>query len=478
MVGMLNVNPQDQILEPCGGDGAFVDKLLNVSPHLHISIFELDPFAYNTLQCKYRQFNNIRIKKSDTLLDDELSSLIRGGGVYDKIIGNPPYGAWQDLDKRKRLRKVYSDIYSKESYTLFLYRCIHALKIGGILTFIIPDTFLSLNRHKTIRQFILNNTSIKEILLFPSSFFPGINFGYANLSIITLERKHNQMDNLNNLFCIKHGFKNTNDITSDAYISHFYRQRDILNNMDYSFSIGNDVITRVVNDKNVTRIGDIADCVTGFYSGNDKTYLKAANVNIRNAGKYEIIDTDCMATSMTQDEQKTGISAKAHYIPFVKGGNRRYLKPDEWYMNWSSSAIEEYKNSKKCRFQNAGYYFKKGGIGIPMVRSSKLTAALIEERLFDQSIVGVFPHNPEWLSYLLAFFNSNTCTKLISTINPSTNNSANYIKKIPFIMPAKEQMLHVTDIVNEIVMNIKENNSYPMALEQEINDCIMRIYGF
>ncbi|KKT18839.1 MAG: hypothetical protein UW03_C0029G0001, partial [Candidatus Peregrinibacteria bacterium GW2011_GWA2_43_8] len=67
-----------------------------------------------------------------------------------------------------------------------------------------------------------------------------------------------------------------------------------------------------------------------------------------------------------------------------------------------------------------------------MISSSQITAALIENRLFDQSIVGLFSKDKGLIFVLLAFFNSPTCNKLIRTINPSANNPANYIKKIPF----------------------------------------------
>ena len=34
-----------------------------------------------------------------------------------------------------------------------------------------------------------------------------------------------------------------------------------------------DKLTELVNDNRIIKIGDIASCVTGFYSGNDKDYL-------------------------------------------------------------------------------------------------------------------------------------------------------------------------------------------------------------
>lgn len=146
-------------------------------------------------------------------------------------------------------------------------------------------------------------------------------------------------------------------------------------------------------------------------------------------------------------------------------------------MDWSSKAVETYKTDKKARFQNSDYYFKYG-IGVPMVSSSQITATLIENRLFDQSIVGVFPKDHKWLYYLLAFFNSPTCNKLIRTINPSANNPANYIKKIPFIPPPEEMLEKINKTVKEITEDLKKEGKYEKDHELILNNFIKELYGF
>lgn len=94
-----------------------------------------------------------------------------------------------------------------------------------------------------------------------------------------------------------------------------------------------------------------------------------------------------------------GIDGPSYFIPVVKGGAIKYYKPDHWYMNWSRIAVKHYKTDKKARFQNPSFYFKQG-VGIPMVSSTRITGALIENKLFDQSIVGVFPRDSKWLYFL------------------------------------------------------------------------------
>lgn len=481
MVNKLMLTPNDKIFEPCGGDGIFIEAILVKNKFANIDVCELNDTAYKTLQNKFTHYSNVHIRQCDTLLDSDLISNSNFGGIYDKIIANPPYGAWQDLDKRATLKKIYSTLYAKETYALFLFRCIELLKEGGILSFIIPDTFLNLHMHKAIRQHILTNTKILELALFPSSFFPGVNFGYANLSIITLQKCNSKADCLSNEFNILTSFSNVKQLSTirENELKVFsFQQNEIISNPDYAFLIADNIkIIEAINSSKF-KVGDIANCVTGFYSGDDKTFLKVNSADLKNGKSYNLVDDNFV----NRDYQNIttileGIQGKKHFIPIVKGGNTKYLKPEGWFMNWSKKAVNHYKTNKKARFQNSQYYFKFG-VGIPMISSSSITASLIENKLFDQSIVGIFPEDKSLTYYLLAFFNSPTCNKLIRTINPSANNPANYIKKIPFVLPTDKQKIFIDKTIQIILDEIKVKGQYNEMLEKELNEVIETIYGF
>jgi len=484
MVQKLSVESGMRIFEPCAGDGVFIDALNSRIPNLSIDIYELNPKAVELSRGKYKSNTNVRITQGDTLTSQELILFSSAGGIYDRIIANPPYGGWLDYERRKYLRKLYPLLYVKETYTLFLYQCVQLLRDKGVLVFIIPDTFLNLHMHTKLREYLLTNTKIREICLFPSSFFPGVNFGYSNLCIITLEKCINKNNCLNNEIRVITGLKGVAELgdLGDAIEEHhrifMFKQSDIDQNIDHALFISNDPrITYFINHSS-TRIGDIADCVTGFYSGNDKKYLHPISPEIKNAKKYEVVDRTLICNDYTYKKNLLeGIKEPKHFISIVKGGGIKYLKPDIWYINWSVEAVKDYKTNKKARFQNAQYYFKYG-IGVPMVSSSQITAALIENKLFDQSIVGIFPKDQKWVYYLLAFFNSPTCNKLIRTINPSANNPANYIKKIPFVFPSDSDLKEINKIVQEIIHALKQGKECPMNYEAALNDLIGRIYGF
>jgi len=238
----------------------------------------------------------------------------------------------------------------------------------------------------------------------------------------------------------------------------------------------NSNVQQLINNSKL-KVGDIADCDTGFYSGDDKHFLQVIRSDLKNGKNYDLVKIETINTDYKNNaEILNGIENGQHFLPIVKGGNTKYLKPESWFMNWSKEAVQHYKTDKKSRFQNPKYYFRFG-IGVPMISSSSITASLIENKLFDQSIVGIFPKDESFTYYLLAFFNSPTCNKLIRTINPSANNPANYIKKIPIIIPEKSVLDLISEKTKSMVDGVRESGSYDKRAELEIWGIIEEIYN-
>lgn len=450
MVSQIDLN--GNILEPCGGDGVFIDKMIEINPDVMVDTLDSNQVAVDNMSEKYKNNKNITIWYGDTLFDKKIDN---NRNKYNSIIGNPPYGAWQSIDRRKDLKNKYPNCYVKESYTMFLIRCFELLSKNGKLCFIIPDTFLYLHRHENLRKMLLEKSCIHKILTFPSKLFPGVHFGYAKLSIITITKKIDK----NNFIEIYNSIKKNTDflkikneeIKPDLYL----KQSDIISNKSCAFEINDNEID-IKKIKNVAvDFSDYVDCVTGIYTGDNKKYIKRKNDSIKNSKGYLDLDVDDKS-----------------YIPLVKGTSEKaYVCEDSWYINWSDEAIKHYNEDKKARYQNSQYYFKRG-IAYPMVKSKNSKAILMENRVFDQSIVGIFPKSEEYLFYILGFMNSPIFTKLLFIINPSANGSANYIKKISFIKPSDIIVNKVSKLVKEII-----NDYSKLDINQAtINDIIKNLY--
>ncbi|WP_369868439.1 MULTISPECIES: Eco57I restriction-modification methylase domain-containing protein [Clostridium] len=485
MCKMLDFNEQHKVLEPSAGDGVFIDKLIEQVPNIKIDALDLNQEAVKVLKNKYSNKPNINVIHTDTLFNEDLDKYVKNGGEYDRIIGNPPYGAWLDYDKRADLKEKYSGYYVKETYSLFLLRCISLLKNKGKLSFIIPDTFLFLHRHSSLREYILTNTKIIEVITFPSKVFPNVQFGYSKLSIITLQKENDKNTATNHTLRLITGLKEKEDIdlVREGKANNFnymeLNQQDIYNNPNHAFYMNiNEQINEIINNAEC-RLGDIANCVTGIYVGDNKRFMKVKSLNVRNSKGYEIISEDEIANEYIEEPNLINGLSEKKYIPIVKGSsNSRYLRKEyPWFVNWSAEAVNHYNNDKKARFQNSQFYFKQG-IVLPMVKSSMIRATLISNMVFDQSVVGVFPKQEKYTLFLLGLLNSDIVRDIITTINPSANNSANYIKKIPVIIPNEEMFNFIIHKVKTIINCIYngEDEVAIRSIHNELNSIFSSLY--
>lgn len=448
MQSKLILNENCTLLEPAAGRGALITGLNKVQ----ITAYELDPGCIEYLR---DTIDNITLYQEDFLLSSNNKR-------FDNILANPPYGAGVSMEYRAALKAVYPGFYVKDTYTIFLLKSLTYLKENGMLCFIIPCTFLFLNQHANLLRYVLNHYEICTLDIFPSKLFPGISFGYADLCIISIRNSGKATNNFQ--------FKYVKSI-SDLYQVP-YREISIAD-LSRIYVASKSTHINITNRTKVTNvtIGDIARTATGFYSGNDKKYYRISQSNTKAQRKFTIVDGSLVYSRGISRSIIGGIEDKQYFIPVLKGGGWNYRKPIMWYVDWSKTAVDNYHCDKKARFQNADVYFKKG-IGVPMVKTKKMTSSLIDNMLFDQSIVGVFPNEEKFFYYLLAFFNTEACLHEINKINPTANNSARYIQRIPFIIPTDEELNYINSLVEKII-----NSEFSQKIHNKIESFFKSKYS-
>ena len=73
---------------------------------------------------------------------------------FDVVIGNPPYIFNRNLDEG--VREIYSRSVGKtDSYVYFIYLGLSITRVGGILSFITPNTYFTLTSHADVRKELL-----------------------------------------------------------------------------------------------------------------------------------------------------------------------------------------------------------------------------------------------------------------------------------------------------------------------------------
>ena len=113
---------------------------------------------------------NILTRDSLLLQDREFSEWIQNYNKFDFIIGNPPYILGDDLSREihEKLKSNYSEIYAAEAdyCYYFLSKGIDLLRNGGRLGFILARYFMKSFYGEKIREKILKEGNIKEIIDF------------------------------------------------------------------------------------------------------------------------------------------------------------------------------------------------------------------------------------------------------------------------------------------------------------------------
>jgi adenine-specific DNA-methyltransferase len=472
MVELLSPKDGDDCLEPCAGSGCFIDGLLATGKNINISAIEISSEAADGLSYKYQDTENIAVFYGDFLqLEQDLTVPVK---TFDRILANPPYGGWQEYARRDCLKSRFPDLYVKETYGIFIAHSLTKLNRGGRAVFILPETFLYLHLQKGLRKRLLDRYSINSIDIFPSTVFPGVNFGYAKLCIISID---NYIPAEGHSFTVRHS-GDIEELIGKKGKKHEIDTKSVLCRTECTFPLSGHSAETLFIDECQIHLGDIANCVTGIYSGADTQFLKRSPENLSRATKYpEIEKSQVFRSVIGQEPSLDGLEDIACFLPVLKGGGFPYLKPELWFLDWSIKAVTHYKTDKKARFQNSQFYFRMG-IGFPMVSSGRASASVIKETwIFDQSVVGIFPMSVEHFGFLLAFMNSTTCWRLLRQINPSTNNSAKYLKRLPIILPTEERLAWFNLVVTAYVKDLERGKERNLQLEQLIDDEIGNLYA-
>lgn len=461
MLSQLHLSADDILLEPSAGHGAFLECLKSLS---HVDAFDVDPDA-----CAYLQehFSEINVHLSDFLTDPLLHKYANSGGFYTKIVGNPPYGAWQDPNRRTRLRSLFPGQYVKETYSLFLYHAVRLLRPGGRLCFIIPSSFLFLSRFIRLREFLFNSCIIEEVLLFPANLFPGVDFHFADLSIITVERCIDKEKRDSNYIDIWQGFTDASQFHEKSNVSahYFLKQKSIASNQGHAFLLCTQEELNILQSCQY-RLSDIANVVTGFYSGNNSEFYRSYGGKYPAPPEHSVFHCDSI----------DGIHGVTEgFIPVHHGILSASYLPDipRYFVRWDKDTVDFYKTDKKARFQNPRFYFTQG-IGIPVFSTKGIMAFYMDGRtLFDTSIVGVFPFDMPNVLFLLGLLNSSVMARFMNILRPGISRSAGYVKRLPIILPPPDVFARITTLTEEILSYGRERYD---KNQRAIDELVSQLY--
>lgn len=145
-------NKIENILEPSCGSCEYIFQLQKYKNIKDITGIELNKTIYNSI----KKLNDDKMKiLNESFLDYKSDKL------YDLIIGNPPYYVMKKCDVDKSFYNYFEG--RPNIFILFIIKSLSLLSKNGILSFILPKSFLNSFYYDKTRSFISKNYQILNI---------------------------------------------------------------------------------------------------------------------------------------------------------------------------------------------------------------------------------------------------------------------------------------------------------------------------
>ena len=459
---LTNFNVESKLLEPSGGDGAFVSVVLKnklLKPE-QITVWDINPKVKSYLE--KLGIKNVIIK--DTLLETNFAddSLFRGE-EFSHVIGNPPYLNKQSdyIKKNKhKLGQVFEEIGANDTYAMFLYLSCKLLKPKGELCFIISDTYLTLGIHKKLRKFLLKNYTINEITLCSKKLFKDSG-ALVKTSIIYLTNKKPDVSH----FIV---FNDCRENEVNNYNGKKYQtiQKNILIYPDYVFDFngGAKLLGKISVSKKMV---NCLDGGLGMHTTDNNKFLAIADYDGIQYAKNNGID---------QKISIKNIDGKKWKFYHKKGGNDKYYLPAEYAIKWDKESVAHYKMPRNFNTNENRHGFIISGICSNLTARLSTVGALWE----SNKAMCFFPKDPKKYppEFFIGVLNSEVYNKMIKLLNHTNSLQIRDIKKLPMPDFRDNDIKNVTVISRDIIKKLKINLNHNFEHEQnQINKIVEKYFN-
>ena len=156
-------------------------------------------------------------------------------GGFDAVIGNPPYVVLTEENISKEILNYLTRYkvaeYKTDLFHVFIQKGIELLKKHGLLGVITPNTWYTLQFSNKLREFVLKNTTIKELVVFDHKVFQDAN---VHTGLIFLEKK--ELTKQDNIY-LKHFSTKFHSDELNSETGLVFHQNKWLNSQGFEFEI-------------------------------------------------------------------------------------------------------------------------------------------------------------------------------------------------------------------------------------------------
>lgn len=377
-------------------------------------------------------------------------------GGFDIVIGNPPYGVSIKDDYRKAVVASWGNVPDYEIYYYFIVLAAPLLKEKGIMSYIIPNTFLFNTFAKYFREMLVEKWNVLEIL--DCTKFPIFESAVVRNAINLFQKDSEGSKQV--------GYRNTANVTSFSDL--LEREREFMTvesllAMNQNWGLAYFLPTSIRNVVNL---------------------ISSSPLAVKDV--FPEISQGLIAYDKYKGQSEKIIKSRAYHSFVYKDGLKKWLWGEDvtrYNLTWNGKEYIDYCNGI-ANPRNPSFFVGKRML-VREITNPSIFAALIEiEAYNDPSIIIVKESRDYPIEILVGIMNSKLATFFHFNHSPKATKGAfpkilvQDIKEFPLPKVNSDERKILMRLVDDVT-TIKKGKSIAetSALENQIDFLVYHLYG-
>lgn len=377
-------------------------------------------------------------------------------GGFDIVIGNPPYGVSIKDDYRKAVVASWGNVPDYEIYYYFIVLAAPLLKEKGIMSYIIPNTFLFNTFAKHFREMLVEKWNVLEIL--DCTKFPIFESAVVRNAINLFQKDSEGSKQV--------GYRNTANVTSFSDL--LEREREFMTvesllAMNQNWGLAYFLPTSIRNVVNL---------------------ISSSPLAVKDV--FPEISQGLIAYDKYKGQSEKIIKSRAYHSFVYKDGLKKWLWGEDvtrYNLTWNGKEYIDYCNGI-ANPRNPSFFVGKRML-VREITNPSIFAALIEiEAYNDPSIIIVKESRDYPIEILVGIMNSKLATFFHFNHSPKATKGAfpkilvQDIKEFPLPKVNSDERKILMRLVDDVT-TIKKGKSIAetSALENQIDFLVYHLYG-
>lgn len=250
-----------RVLEPSCGSGEFITVLCEkfTDKNLHIDAIENNKTIFDSIKPIFEQDSRVKLFNEDFLDYNPTQQ-------FDLIVGNPPYFVM----KKQEVDESYYPFFDcrPNVFLLFIIKSMNHLKINGILSFVLPKSFLNCLYYNKTRELLNKEYVILGIQECRDEYIET----KQETVILTLQKKNHMSENEKYMMTF-HGYTIFGEEETISQLNILREHSSTLDQMGFDVNVGNvvwnqckHILTDDVNETRLIYSSDIQNNTLGIKS--------------------------------------------------------------------------------------------------------------------------------------------------------------------------------------------------------------------